>query len=64
MATIAAVNRQWWLASYPEGMPSKSNWTLAEAQVPGPDRMLKSENLGKQLVRVGEEPNLATDTHS
>jgi NADPH-dependent curcumin reductase CurA len=35
-------NRQWRLASYPEGMPVESNWTLAEASVPepGPAEML------------------------
>jgi NADPH-dependent curcumin reductase CurA len=35
-------NRQWKLASYPEGMPVESNWVLAEAPVPepGPGEML------------------------
>ncbi|HZM48579.1 MAG TPA: NADP-dependent oxidoreductase [Burkholderiales bacterium] len=35
-------NRQWRLASYPDGMPVESNWTLAEAPVPepGPGEML------------------------
>jgi NADPH-dependent curcumin reductase CurA len=39
---MKAVNRQWRLASYPEGMPTESNWTLAEAPVPEPgqDQML------------------------
>ena len=38
---MAGINRQWRLASHPDGMPSERNWTLA---------------LGKQLVQVGEEP--------
>lgn len=35
-------NRQWRLASYPEGMPSEANWTLSEGRVPelGDDRIL------------------------
>lgn len=35
-------NRQWRLASYPEGMPEVGNWTLAEAPIPepGPNQML------------------------
>lgn len=34
--------RQWRLASYPEGMPAESNWTLSEAPVrePGAGQML------------------------
>ena len=31
---MAAVNRQWRLASYPEGMPTEANWTLAEGAIP------------------------------
>ncbi len=30
------VNRQWLLASYPEGMPAENNWKLVEAPVPEP----------------------------
>jgi NADPH-dependent curcumin reductase CurA len=35
-------NRQWRLVSYPEGMPTESNWTLSEGAVPepGPGEML------------------------
>ena len=29
-------NRQWRLASYPEGMPSEDNWALSEGAVPEP----------------------------
>jgi NADPH-dependent curcumin reductase CurA len=29
-------NKQWRLASYPEGMPTEENWTLAEGPVPEP----------------------------
>src|SRR6185436_1486964 len=29
-------NRQWRLASYPEGMPTESNWTLTESALPEP----------------------------
>jgi NADPH-dependent curcumin reductase CurA len=29
-------NRQWRLASYPEGMPGEHNWTLTEAPMPEP----------------------------
>jgi len=38
----APANRQWRLASYPEGMPTAANWTLGEGPVPepGPDQML------------------------
>lgn len=38
----AARNRQWRLTSYPEGMPSRANWTLSEGTVPapGPNQML------------------------
>jgi NADPH-dependent curcumin reductase CurA len=31
-------NRQWRLASYPDGMPVESNWSLAVAPVPEPGR--------------------------
>lgn len=36
------MNRQWRLASYPEGMPAEGNWTLSEAPVaePGDKQML------------------------
>ena len=39
---MATTNRQWRLASYPEGMPTAANWTLSEGPVPepGPDQML------------------------
>ena len=39
---MTGVNRQWRLASYPDGMPVESNWTLAENSPPrpGPDQML------------------------
>lgn len=35
-------NRQWRLASYPDGMPAEDNWTLSEAPLPepGPNEML------------------------
>ena len=35
-------NRQWRLASYPEGMPAESNWSLSETplRAPGPNQML------------------------
>ena len=39
------VNRQWRLASYPDGMPVESDWTLAEAPVPEP-------GAGEMLVRA------------
>src|SRR3954471_22460076 len=35
MATPTS-NRQWRLASYPEGMPTEENWTLSEGPVPKP----------------------------
>src|SRR3546814_14062039 len=36
------VNRQWLLASHPEGMPEESNWKLVESPLPepGPGEML------------------------
>jgi NADPH-dependent curcumin reductase CurA len=34
--TLPTSNRQWRLASFPEGMPTEENWTLAEASVPEP----------------------------
>ena len=39
---MTATNRQWRLASYPEGMPSEANWTLSDGPVPEPgqDEML------------------------
>ena len=35
-------NRQWRLASYPEGMPAESNWSLSDTplRAPGPNQML------------------------
>ncbi|MGH6898847.1 MAG: NADP-dependent oxidoreductase [Geminicoccaceae bacterium] len=33
---MAAVNRQWLLASHPEGMPDASNWRLVEGPIPQP----------------------------
>ena len=36
MPRMATSNRQWRLASYPEGMPSEDNWALAEGAVPEP----------------------------
>ena len=35
-------NKQWRLASYPEGMPTVANWTLGEGPMPepGPDQIL------------------------
>src|SRR5262245_31715785 len=38
-------NRQWRLASYPEGMPAESNWTLVESPLPEPGS-------GEMLVRA------------
>jgi NADPH-dependent curcumin reductase CurA len=35
MATSGS-NKQWRLASYPEGMPGENNWTLAEGAIPEP----------------------------
>ena len=37
-----AKNRQWRLASYPEGMPAESNWTFSESPMPeaGPGQIL------------------------
>jgi NADPH-dependent curcumin reductase CurA len=42
MATQPSSNKQWRLASYPEGMPSEENWTLSEGPVPqpGPNEIL------------------------
>jgi NADPH-dependent curcumin reductase CurA len=39
---MANMNRQWRLASYPEGIPTEATWTLAEAPIPepGPNQML------------------------
>ena len=41
MRTLSA-NKQWRLASYPEGMPSEANWALSEGAVPepGPNEIL------------------------
>src|SRR5688572_33400531 len=30
------INRQWRLASYPDGMPDASHWTLSEGAIPEP----------------------------
>ncbi len=38
-------NRQWRLASYPEGMPQEENWALSEGPVPDPGH-------GEMLVRA------------
>src|SRR5688572_5386196 len=40
--SVPQINRQWRLASYPEGMPTAANWTLGEGPVPepGPNEML------------------------
>src|SRR5262245_5931388 len=35
MATSGS-NKQWRLASYPEGMPGEKNWTLADGAIPEP----------------------------
>ena len=42
MATLPNTNKQWRLASYPEGLPSEENWTLSEAAMPacGPNQIL------------------------
>ena len=42
MAATPTANRQWRLASYPEGQPSEEHWTLSEGLVPEPraDEML------------------------
>ena len=35
-------NRQWRLVSYPEGMPTESNWAMSQSSIPQPgdDEML------------------------
>ena len=38
-------NRQWRLASYPEGMPSESDWEMSESPIPEPGD-------GEMLVRA------------
>jgi NADPH-dependent curcumin reductase CurA len=45
MTRLPEINRQWRLASYPEGMPSEANWTLAESAMPAPGP-------GEMLVRA------------
>ena len=30
------MNRQWRLVSYPEGMPSESDWEMSEGPIPEP----------------------------
>lgn len=39
------MNRQWRLASYPEGMPAESNWAMSENPIPEPSD-------GEMLVRA------------
>ena len=34
MTTLPSSNKQWRLASYPDGMPSENNWTLADGPMP------------------------------
>ncbi len=36
MRAMTVNNRQWRLASHPEGMPQQDNWTLTESEVPAP----------------------------
>ena len=36
MATLPEKNLQWRLASYPDGLPAESNWTLSAAPLPAP----------------------------
>ena len=36
MATLPETQKQWRLASYPEGMPVEANWTLSDGPVPTP----------------------------
>jgi NADPH-dependent curcumin reductase CurA len=36
MSALPERNRQWRLASYPEGMPVEENWTLCESAMPQP----------------------------
>lgn len=38
-------NRQWRLVSYPEGMPTESNWAMLESPIPEPGD-------GEMLVRA------------
>ena len=40
--TSTVTNRQWRLASYPEGLPTEDNWTLSEGAMPsaGPNQIL------------------------
>jgi NADPH-dependent curcumin reductase CurA len=42
MSALPERNRQWRLASYPEGMPAEENWTLSEGSIPqpGPNQIL------------------------
>jgi NADPH-dependent curcumin reductase CurA len=42
MATLPTSNKQWRLASFPEGLPSEENWTLSEGPLPqaGPNQVL------------------------
>ena len=42
---MTKLNRQWRLASYPDGMPVEDNWAMAEAPVPEP-------GAGEMLVRA------------
>jgi hypothetical protein len=34
MATLPSSNKQWRLASYPDGLPTEENWTLSEGPMP------------------------------
>ena len=36
MATLPETQKQWRLASYPEGLPTEDNWALSEGPVPAP----------------------------
>lgn len=42
MTDATAINRQWRLARYPEGIPRPDDWTLVESPIPeaGPNQML------------------------
>ena len=48
--TMAETNRQWRLASYPEGMPKESDWTLSEGAIPepGPGRDPRARHLSRR----------------
>ena len=42
---MSDTNRQWRLVSYPEGMPSESDWEMSEGPIPEPGD-------GEMLVRA------------